>query len=157
MWYHILPYFASHNNVIKESYFFQGGLSNIISKMSFQEREQILDKLENYVAVPTSNNAHGCIHWQWKLDKSGYPRMNITLKDKVPSTNLSVHRLAYFMCHPEHITRATGKHISHLCHQRTCINPNHLVMESNTLNSSRNRCQNTGICEGHKHRKQCLL
>lgn len=37
-----------------------------------------------------------------------------------------------------------GEHASHLCHQPTCINPAHIVVESRAVNEGRKRCRALG-------------
>ncbi len=60
-----------------------------------------------------------------------------------------------------------GKQVSHLCHQRTCFNPEHLIVEDAEANRDRTRCKNwKWVCCpcgcNHKfnpctHSPQCIL
>jgi hypothetical protein len=37
-----------------------------------------------------------------------------------------------------------GQHASHLCHQPTCINPDHIVVETKEKNEGRKACKKAG-------------
>eukprot|EP01124_Arcella_intermedia_P002560 TRINITY_DN11395_c0_g1_i2.p1 TRINITY_DN11395_c0_g1~~TRINITY_DN11395_c0_g1_i2.p1 ORF type:complete len:136 (-),score=6.95 TRINITY_DN11395_c0_g1_i2:2-409(-) len=39
-------------------------------------------------------------------------------------------------------------HISHLCHDSRCLNPEHLIIESSTTNLRRNNCRKECRCGG---------
>ena len=43
--------------------------------------------------------------------------------------------------------------MSHLCHIKTCINPNHLSYEPKWMNSVRRNCAKTRNCSGHRSAK----
>lgn len=50
-----------------------------------------------------------------------------------------------------------GMVVSHLCHNSLCLLPQHLSMESDTVNGRRAYCVHTGHCTGHQHDPDCLL
>ena len=53
---------------------------------------------------------------------------------------------------------ARGDTVSHLCHRPRCVRPEHLLVESMTLNNLRNKCKHAGSC-GNRHigHPPCLL
>ena len=50
-----------------------------------------------------------------------------------------------------------GFHSSHLCHNPNCINPDHLSLESNSVNQNRVWCQRHRECRGHAQYVECIL
>ncbi|KAK9429741.1 zinc-binding loop region of homing endonuclease-domain-containing protein [Lipomyces doorenjongii] len=55
----------------------------------------------------------------------------------------SAHRVVCYLTKSEddvHNLLYRGYHASHLCHQRGCINPDHLVVETEDVNYSRKMC-----------------
>ena len=65
------------------------------------------------------------------------------------------HRLIYFCYHKESFTdRKTV--ISHLCHNKSCININHLSLEPQAINIERKECyknkskRERNTCKGHE-------
>jgi len=79
-------------------------------------------------------NKKGCWVWQGKVSKDGYGKLNVRKAGKV--VTLWAH----------HVTLAEwkgirtvpdGKERSHLCHNATCCNPKHLVIESHAKNVAR--------------------
>lgn len=41
----------------------------------------------------------------------------------------------------------TGTELSHLCHDSNCCNPQHVVIEAKWINSKRNYCGSSGVCD----------
>ena len=78
-------------------------------------------------------NIKGCWIWQGST-QNGYPSVSRGhAKSKV-----KIHMLALYMAtgqlpEPREVS-------SHLCHNKLCINPDHLVIESIVANSRRNGC-----------------
>jgi len=53
---------------------------------------------------------------------------------------------------------ARGDTVSHLCHRPRCVRPEHLLVESMTLNNLRNKCKQAGTCRNrHLGHPPCLL
>jgi hypothetical protein len=51
-----------------------------------------------------------------------------------------------------------GYTVSHLCHERRCVNPDHLELETMHINNERNKCVFRGSCEDrHIGFPPCLL
>jgi len=87
-------------------------------------------------------------------------------KIRAENRYLPVHAMAYFTFNPNEDPE--GKDVSHLCHCRECINPRHLILETQAENLDRNRCIGTKWmkCPRHpeeepwnpcSHLPQCIL
>jgi hypothetical protein len=63
-----------------------------------------------------------------------------------------VHVLAYWVAHRE-LPINNQIDISHLCHNRKCFNPQHLVRETHAKNWDRIHCHGGAHC---KHEPACL-
>lgn len=80
-------------------------------------------------------------------------------------TNELAHRLAYMVDHRVTRTDSVMKQtdesgrvleVSHLCHNKSCVKSDHLVLESNATNISREKCSRIGTCT-ESHLPHCLL
>ena len=47
--------------------------------------------------------------------------------------------------------------ISHICHNKMCINLAHLTREPHHINMARKQCCGTGICFGHNEQPNCIF
>ncbi len=45
---------------------------------------------------------------------------------------------------------------SHLCHNNSCVEVSHIVMETHELNMERNHCREQGFCT-KSHKPYCLM
>ena len=144
---------------VKEAYFpfFQKTEAAMLSKWQSSDKQAIMSKLAKSVKTPINDNPYGCIIWQRKTQSSGYPRTTVSIKHRMKSTSVLVHRLVYFICHPSDVNRAAGLEVSHLCHNKSCVNPDHLLLESRTLNRNRKKCNKWKCCTGHALKKDCLI
>ena len=50
-----------------------------------------------------------------------------------------------------------NKGVSHLCHSKSCITPEHLVLETSEQNRERDECNNRGYCVEHGGREKCIF
>jgi hypothetical protein len=97
-----------------------------------------------------------CLLYDGSTNEGGYGRIGQNMGDKwVP---VYCHRLSYMKNHPdEHITG----NISHLCHNKVCVLPEHLSHEPGWVNQRRRYCVNKGHCIGHEYPNgnypDCLL
>lgn len=108
------------------------------------------------------HNAHSCIEWNGACTDTGYGRKRVTWPDGQKSIE-KTHRLAY-MAHNKILkdqlqkTNEFGQQldISHTCHNKKCLNPDHLVNEPHRINMDRNGCYVSGLCS-KRHHPHCLL
>ena len=80
-----------------------------------------------------SENEDGCRFWTGST-ANGYP----SLSRGHAKSKIRVHILSVFMQRKE--LPGSSEVCSHLCHEKLCCNPNHIVIESIIENSRRNRC-----------------
>ena len=66
----------------------------------------------------------------------------------------SIQRLSYWLAHPK-LSLSPKMHVSHLCHNKRCIKPEHLVYETAKDNCGRRPCARAGQCLGG-HAPACL-
>ena len=72
-----------------------------------------------------------------------------------------VHRLVYMIFHELSVIPACNDvgisvEISHICHHKLCVKPQHLVLETHDVNMGRLHCKNQGFCS-RGHQPHCLL
>ena len=97
---------------------------------------------------------HGkCILWTGFTNFNGYGTYRTLYKGR--RINLKVHRLAYFLATSAMLDKEM--HVSHRCHNKTCINIEHLSYETQGTNNSRQICKNDGNCYGHGRHPSCLI
>jgi hypothetical protein len=105
-------------------------------------------------SAPAHNNM-GCMFWNGAVSK-GYGIQKLTLPDHTQIVR-TAHRILY-MCHIKSIDIDKKMDVSHLCHQKLCININHLHLEPHDTNMSRRECQIAGHCIARlKHNPPCIF
>lgn len=137
------------------------------------EYSELIKRTYQIVISGGRSNNHGPIdlsstHWLPQVATgNGYPNINIRIG---PGKNLKVyvhllmkavfegrHRLVeYFESHAKNFD-GPKLEVSHLCHERTCVNPHHLVIESHTRNRLREACRIFGICANIHNGRFCIL
>jgi hypothetical protein len=72
---------------------------------------------------------NGCWEWVGGVDKGGYGKFNVSVRSK--KKTLKPHRVMYYKEYKEY-----PKLIRHTCHNRLCMNPNHLLSGSSRQNAN---------------------
>ena len=89
----------------------------------------------------------GCLEWAGGTSGNGYPYMKIDVDGNGVKQVIGVHRVVV-MCHQSKTEFSDGLQVSHMCHNRRCVNINHLSLEPDFVNAGRNRCRTAGTCCG---------
>lgn len=117
------------------------------------------------------SETEGC-HLIWKRSfnkKTGYPQIRL-LEPNEKKMNLyhaiNPGHILYAICNDVPLNRQEERfQISHLCHVKTCILPEHLNYEPEVVNKQRNRCAKSRKCTSHfikdairdEHYPPCVL
>lgn len=84
------------------------------------------------------SNGYGFIRVSWPEEGSKVER---------------VHRVALMV--EMRLTRSqfpgANLEVSHLCHEKLCVNPMHLSLEPHATNQERIHCMQQGVCSGAHH------
>ena len=105
-----------------------------------------------------SHKSGSCRVWDG-ASANGYGRQRVVLPGGKVRT-FGAHRCAYIIKSGNlAIPTKQGKHklhVSHLCHKKLCINTDHLVLETQSENASRNRCAWLKHCT-NSHSPRCIF
>ena len=124
--------------------------SELVHVMSYAYRKSLLERIQKSVVISGE-----CKLWTKSCKSSGYPQIKVTVKCW-GSRPVYVHRLVYIMEHGSQDLE--GKHISHLCHHKTCCEVSHLSLELPSTNAQRENCKAEGHCmPGHGSFPPCLI
>lgn len=108
-------------------------------------------RVESHVKKGAFNK--GC--WQWTgclVKPGGYGRVHLTVKgDEMGVTS---HRASYIAFKRMFIL---PHDISHRCHEKLCVNPDHLSHEPHSINLRRRACKQQTQCRGHGQYKSCIF
>jgi len=89
--------------------------------------------------------ANGCVlPWDHYCKESG---KGATKKARNRAAEFFFGRQARKGMKPTELGWPTDEHVSHLCHDRRCCNPYHLVIEAHWRNQKRNYCGINGTCD----------
>lgn len=98
-----------------------------------------------------------CIEWTGAIDTHGYGQLYMKLNGT--RKLYRAHRMSFWMCHG---VNPEGQMVLHKCHNRKCINPEHLYLGDHKQNmadrkaSGRNRSgKDTPVEVVHKVRELC--
>lgn len=112
------------------------------------EREVL--KLNRLLERKTRPDGH-CILWTGQ-QKFGYGILEFRFRRQ--KVKLRVHRVRMYI-HTS-CTHMGDNHVSHLCHNKLCINIEHLSCEPASINNRRQVCRNNGECTGHYGYPRCI-
>ena len=102
---------------------------------------------------------NGCYHWR-NATISKYGTVSVrdfseTTPGKRRSFTVNSHLLAFFVFKKQLPTRTIN--VSHLCSDRRCVKPSHLVLEPQTVNIQRVKCRKHSRCQGHDSNEACIF
>ena len=80
--------------------------------------DQDLGALRVALRDKTTRNADGCMEWNGRVDRNGYPRIAFS------GRSVSLHRLVLEVSHGAALG---AQHAHHTCANAKCLNPEHLV------------------------------
>lgn len=105
-----------------------------------------------------------CTVWSKALNTSGYPTKKFRLPNYPIPKNILVSRLLFSFATGTVLggQYSEGLQMSHLCHNKKCLNLDHLNLEPRGINNLRRSCVWGGACSGHvtldgRTYPQCLL
>ena len=108
-------------------------------------------------------NDQGCILWVGYVDKYGYGVQNVSWPLPIGRKKEAAHRVAYMirhLCSRNDMPRVNpNKEViecSHLCQNKLCVNAEHIVLETHSINQDRIHCKNQGFCS-KGHEPHCLI
>ena len=118
------------------------------SKCSEEEIDSLKDKIHRN---SVQNNANDCLEWTRSCGKSGYPQMRLgqAFYERFNNIPYNPAHLLYTIQHK--ITLDKGYEISHLCHNKRCVNYEHLSYEPKAVNAARNQCCHSRVCITHQY------
>lgn len=97
---------------------------------------------------------HGaCIFWTGCVNKQGYGQYRFTdpRDGGTKYKTRTAHRVA-LMVKERTLDLPPEQQASHLCNNKLCVNTEHLVLESCSVNCQRRLCFRLGRCIGHINR-----
>jgi hypothetical protein len=124
-------------------------------KMGEDIPPQFYEKLRIRVLSKVSKDRFGKGCWEWRgcMRKDGkYGRVSLNIRGDRMYVN--AHRASYIAFTECFVL---PNDISHCCHEKLCVNPDHLSHEEHCINRSRARCIEAGQCQGHGEHKPCIL
>lgn len=119
------------------------------------------EKIERSLQKHSVYGGGECILWSGSCDHHGYGRKTVTWYTTGKQKIERAHRVAYMSRNrltelPRTSDSGDAMDVSHLCHQKSCINTDHLVWESHSANKSRDTCFSRGCCT-LEHSPSCIL
>ena len=117
------------------------------------KQETFFEKWSCILYTEAHAKLSGCLELtNGATDRCGYPVMKVTLPNG-KRYQVSAARLMY-MCHYKLLTLHGD--VSHLCHNKVCVNIHHLVCETREINLNRQVCKNRGVCTKN-HMPHCIF
>lgn len=105
---------------------------------------------------------HACTEWTGAREHGTYGKKSVEWPDGTKCIERT-HRLAYMLSVkilkndlPHVNEHGERLDVSHICHNPICIRPQHLILETHTINMERMGCKMRGICT-KGHFPYCLL
>ena len=114
--------------------------------------------MNNMIKLNSKQSKNGeCIMWNGPKDgRKRYGQIHYKDPRDHKWKHKSAHRFM-LMLKNQDFTMDSAKDASHLCHNKLCINSEHLNLERRGINNQRNWCKNEGTCSGHGTEPDCKI
>ena len=116
-------------------------------------------------AKSTLHSNGECMIWKGAVNNRGYGIFRYRAPEGT-FRSIGAHRVSAFVNNGLDgnfdFVLSERLHASHLCHNKKCINPSHINLESSSINQLRQNCIRTNACHGHctrdgRRQPDCLL
>lgn len=103
----------------------------------------------------STGNSVGCWLFNGSKNTDGYGQIFIKKNSDIARTGRSaqtavlIHKVSWMAANGQN--PPAGYHVSHLCDNRACFNPDHLCAELAVVNNSRKGCPGEIACSEHHH------
>ena len=125
-------------------------MAKVVFSTRFSETEvQYCNRVIRRHTLITEN----CYVWKGSKDRDGYGMIQFQFRGK--RVKVRAHRLVYYI--RSGFIDLKNLHVSHLCHNKSCINFEHLSLEPHDTNNKRKTCILNGECIGHCGYRSCIL
>ena len=114
---------------------------------------ELLKKIEKN----TENSENGCILYTGRMSKTGYGVIDVRFPGKTRHVPIHTHRARYMIEMKKVKLTPSEFHVSHLCHNRICVNILHLSFEPAHVNNSRQNCFSEKRCTKHCPYPECIF
>ena len=108
--------------------------------LSSDEKDMLFSRVKKYTSSDDTELL--CSEWTGPSDKDGYPMLRVTFRGK--RIWLRVCRLIYFLHFNFELN--SRYQVSHLCHNKKCVNIEHLNYETPVTNNQRKTCNSNRVC-----------
>lgn len=92
------------------------------------------DRIIANIWVIEGEESDGCWHWLRRVNNDGYPQLTVWDKETKKNHKRYVHHLILEDASCLGLKRPKGLDVGHLCHNRSCVNPNHLEFMTRSQN-----------------------
>lgn len=121
--------------------------------MSDSFANEILKKIEN----KSRQSENSCILYTGRIKKTGYGMIDVRFPGMDRHIPMHVHRVRYMIHIRTFKLTPSEFHVSHLCHNRICINVSHFSFEPAHVNNSRQNCFSEKRCTKHCPYPDCIF
>ena len=130
--------------------------------------EEFYSKLSKRIDNKSVQGERECRLWVGSKSAAGYGRMSVIWPNFTPvmgksQTVIKVHRLVMMikfkftpLTFPMNNINGLQVECSHLCHNKCCVNPEHITIETHEINMLRCHCKLQKMCS-KDHTPHCIL
>ena len=123
-----------------------------------QMHQKAIELLEKKLLFSKLGENGVCQVYDAQVDKNGYTKLCYRHPSDGKWTTVTSGRAVVMVKKEKTIFLDDKKEASHLCHNKTCVLPEHIVFEDHSINNQRKTCVREGRCIGHgPQHPECLV